>query len=459
MISKSVLQLYYIIYNKFCYSLMQINVLGLGYVGLTLALTLANVGFKIIGIDKDKEKIAKLQQGIPTLYEPQIEQLLKSVLLSGNISFAEDIQKIEEQVVYIISVGTPIDNQTQEPNLTNLKNVVKEVGESIKKDDMVIVRSTVPVKTARNIIKPELENISNLKCPSDFYLATAPERTLQGAALKELRQLSQIIGGINEESVEKAASIFNKTTKTIVKVSSLEAAELIKLLDNTYRDITISVGNMCGKICKELDLDAREVIESANYGYSRNKILLPGAGVGGGCLVKDPYLLIASLKGKLELELVKSSRRINDSMIDETIKLIKNGFKKVGREIENSKILILGFAFKGVPDTDDIRFSPTLPIVDFLKEQKSMLFGFDPVVPSKTIKELGVKGVPDFETGEYDCVIIMNNNPKFRNIDFKKIEDKTKMPILVIDGWYLYDKKYLDTIGIKYFPIGSKQDD
>jgi UDP-N-acetyl-D-mannosaminuronic acid dehydrogenase len=438
---------------------MQINVLGLGYVGLTLALTLANVGFKIIGIDKDKEKIAKLQQGIPTLYEPQIEQLLKSVLLSGNISFAEDIQKIEEQVVYIISVGTPIDNQTQEPNLTNLKNVVKEVGESIKKDDMVIVRSTVPVKTARNIIKPELENISNLKCPSDFYLATAPERTLQGAALKELRQLSQIIGGINEESVEKAASIFNKTTKTIVKVSSLEAAELIKLLDNTYRDITISVGNMCGKICKELDLDAREVIESANYGYSRNKILLPGAGVGGGCLVKDPYLLIASLKGKLELELVKSSRRINDSMIDETIKLIKNGFKKVGREIENSKILILGFAFKGVPDTDDIRFSPTLPIVDFLKEQKSMLFGFDPVVPSKTIKELGVKGVPDFETGEYDCVIIMNNNPKFRNIDFKKIEDKTKMPILVIDGWYLYDKKYLDTIGIKYFPIGSKQDD
>jgi UDP-N-acetyl-D-mannosaminuronic acid dehydrogenase len=438
---------------------MQINVLGLGYVGLTLALTLANVGFKIIGIDKDKEKIAKLQQGIPTLYEPQIEQLLKSVLLSGNISFAEDIQKIEEQVVYIISVGTPIDNQTQEPNLTNLKNVVKEVGESIKKDDMVIVRSTVPVKTARNIIKPELENISNLKCPSDFYLATAPERTLQGAALKELRQLSQIIGGINEESVEKAASIFNKTTKTIVKVSSLEAAELIKLLDNTYRDITISVGNMCGKICKELDLDAREVIESANYGYSRNKILFPGAGVGGGCLVKDPYLLIASLKGKLELELVKSSRRINDSMIDETIKLIKNGFKKVGREIENSKILILGFAFKGVPDTDDIRFSPTLPIVDFLKEQKSMLFGFDPVVPSKTIKELGVKGVPDFETGEYDCVIIMNNNPKFRNIDFKKIEDKTKMPILVIDGWYLYDKKYLDTIGIKYFPIGSKQDD
>ena len=438
---------------------MQINVLGLGYVGLTLALTLANVGFKIIGIDKDKEKIAKLQQGIPTLYEPQIEQLLKSVLLSGNISFAEDIQKIEEQVVYIISVGTPIDNQTQEPNLTNLKNVVKEVGESIKKDDMVIVRSTVPVKTARNIIKPELENISNLKCPSDFYLATAPERTLQGAALKELRQLSQIIGGINEESVEKAASIFNKTTKTIVKVSSLEAAELIKLLDNTYRDITISVGNMCGKICKELDLDAREVIESANYGYSRNKILLPGAGVGGGCLVKDPYLLIASLKGKLELELVKSSRRINDSMIDETIKLIKNGFKKVGREIENSKILILGFAFKGVPDTDDIRFSPTLPIVDFLKEQKSMLFGFDPVVPSKTIKELGVKGVPDFETGEYDCVIIMNNNPKFRNIDFKKIEDKTKMPILVIDGWHLYDKKYLDTIGIKYFPIGSKQDD
>lgn len=449
-----------ILYTRnFFYNLMQINVLGLGYVGLTLALTLASVGFKIVGIDKDKDKVTSLQNGVPTLYEPQIEQLLKSGLSSGNISFVEDIQKTEEQVVYIISVGTPIDNQTQEPNLTNLKNVVKEVGKSIKKGDMVIVRSTVPVKTARNIIKPELENISNLKCPSDFYLATAPERTLQGAALKELRQLSQIIGGVNEESVEKAAAIFNKTTKTIVKVSSLEAAELIKLLDNTYRDITISVGNMCGKICKELDLDAREVIESANYGYSRNKILFPGAGVGGGCLVKDPYLLIASLKGKLELELVKSSRRLNDSMIGETIKLIENGFEKVGKQIEGSKILILGFAFKGFPDTDDIRFSPTLPIVDFLKEQKGRLFGFDPVVPSKSIEGLGVKSVPDVETGEFDCVIIMNNNPKFRNIDFKKIENKTKLPILVIDGWYLYDKKYLDTIGIKYFSIGSKQDE
>ena len=201
-----------ILYTRnFFYNLMQINVLGLGYVGLTLALTLASVGFKIVGIDKDKDKVTSLQNGVPTLYEPQIEQLLKSGLSSGNISFVEDIQKTEEQVVYIISVGTPIDNQTQEPNLTNLKNVVKEVGKSIKKGDMVIVRSTVPVKTARNIIKPELENISNLKCPSDFYLATAPERTLQGAALKELRQLSQIIGGVNEESVEKAAAISSKS--------------------------------------------------------------------------------------------------------------------------------------------------------------------------------------------------------------------------------------------------------
>ncbi len=433
---------------------MIINVIGLGYVGLTLALTLADVGFKVKGIEKDSKKIEMLKQGKSPLYEEQIEQLLKSTIKSQNITFSDKIENSDNST-YIIAVGTPIDNNTHEPILDNLKNVATEVGKNLKKDELVILRSTVPISTTRNIVKPILEKESGLSVSSDFSLAFAPERTLQGKALKELRELSQIIGGIDQKSVEKASEIFNKLTRTIVRVSSLEAAELIKLLDNTYRDITISIGNLVGKICEKTNLDSREVIESANYGYTRNKILFPGAGVGGGCLVKDPYLLISSLGDKLNLDLVKNSRKINDSMIEDTIKLINRVFGD-SRNISESRVLVLGFAFKGTPDTDDIRYSPTLPIIEYLQKNKVKIFGYDPNVPKETINGLGVEYVPEiYNKIDYDCIIIMNNNPKFRDINFEKIQEKLDKKLIVIDGWYMYDRKYLKNLGIEYFALGS----
>jgi nucleotide sugar dehydrogenase len=341
--------------------------------------------------------------------------------------------------------------------LDNYKNAATEIAKKIKKDDLIIQRSTVPVGTARNTLKKILEENSNLKASVDFQLSCAPERTLQGNALKELRELSQIIGGIDERSVKKTSSIFNKITHTIVKVSSLEAAELIKLFDNTYRDITISIANLYGKICQKLNLDAKEVIEAANYGYSRNKILFPGPGVGGGCLVKDPYLLLSSLQ-QTNLDLIKKSREINDSMITDTINLIKSSFEKTSKIIKNSKIFVLGFAFKGTPATDDIRFSPTLPIVDFLKKEGAIIYGYDGVVKPEDIKGLGVERISQiYEKKNYDCIILMNNNQEFRGIDFKKLNEGSK-PLLIIDGWYMYDSKILDRLGIKYFALGAKNE-
>jgi UDP-N-acetyl-D-mannosaminuronic acid dehydrogenase len=425
--------------------------MGLGYVGLTLALILANFGFKIIGIDKDITKIQSLKNGNPTIYEEQIEQYLNSALSSNNIQFEEQLSTNHEKNTFIISVGTPI-NENHVPQLENLKNVAIEVGKNLKKNDLVILRSTVPVGTTRNFVKPLLEKESGLNAPKDFHLVFAPERTLQGKALKELTELSQIIGGLDDVSVESAASIFNKTTRTIVRVSNLESAEMIKLLDNTYRDITISIGNLFGKICDKKNLDAKEIIEAANYGYSRNKILFPGAGVGGGCLVKDPYLLLDSLKNDEHLsKLVLDSRIINDSMIEDTKHLIDTSFKKTDRTIANSKILILGFAFKGFPNTDDIRFSPSIPIVNYVREKGADLYGFDPVVSSKTIESLGIQSTNDIYEQKYDCVIILNNNPKFKNLDFDKLR---KEKLTIIDGWYMYDVKTLSKLGINYFALG-----
>jgi len=259
--------------------------------------------------------------------------------------------------------------------------------------------------------------------------------------------------------VEKTSLIFNKITKTIVKVSSLETAELIKLLDNAYRDITISIGNLCGKICESLNLDSHEVIEAANYGYSRNNILFPGAGVGGGCLMKDSYLLLSSLTDLKELDLVRTARKINDSMIQETINLIESSYTKISRNVSKSNILVLGFAFKGFPYTDDIRFSPTLPIIEYLKKSGANIYGFDSFVSAENILKLGIKHVSDIYGKEkFDTIIIMNNNPKFKNLNFKKLIDKSLSPLLVIDGWYMYNSNNMNKLGIKYFALGSKNE-
>ena len=409
----------------------------------------------MVGIDSDTKKIEKLKAGYPTMYEQQLDHFLKSTLAARSISFQNEVSDSESDV-YMICVGTPIDNNTRKPKLDNIKNATMEVSKALKKNDHVIIRSTVPVGTGRNIIKKILESESGLKTPEDFLLASAPERTLQGLALHELRQLPQIVAGIDQYSLEKTASIFNSITKTVVRVSSLEAAELIKLLDNTYRDITISIGNLCGKICHKLNLDSREVIEAANFGYSRNKILFPGAGVGGGCLVKDPYLLIESVGKDVDLNLIKTCRMINDSMTDDMNKLIKIGFEKLSRKIEGSKILVLGFAFKGYPETDDIRYSPSLLIVEFLKKAGAKLYGYDTVVPATSIQNLGVEYVSDLYGKNYDCIVIMNNNPKFKNLDFKKFKKESNQSLLVIDGWYLYNSKSLKSLGIEYFALGSK---
>jgi len=429
--------------------------MGLGYVGLTLALTLSKIGFQVIGIDKDREKIDSLRSGKTILFEKNIEDVLQSVISSNKITFDEKISRDEDKTVFMVCVSTPIDNHTHQPILDNLESVTKEIGKKIKKDEMVILRSTVPIGITRNFVLPLLEKESGLKCQDDFHLVFAPERTLQGNALEELRTLPQIIGGIDTKSADLASDLFNKITKKIVRVSSLEASEIIKLFDNTYRDTTIAIGNLFGKICDSKNLDSREVIKAANNGYERNKILFPGAGVGGGCLVKDPYLLLASLDPSVDPTLISSTREINDSMINDTKNLIETSFEKTGRKIEDSKILILGFAFKGFPATDDIRFSPTLPIVDFLKNNNAKLFGYDPNVKEESINKLDVSTVSNMFDENIDCVIIMNNNPRFKDIDFSQFKTNSSKPLLVIDGWYMYNSDMINNID--YYALGSNK--
>lgn len=268
--------------NKIC-------VMGMGYVGLTLSVVLSEVGYEVYGIDINKDVIDELRKGKPHLFEKNLKVRLQQQTRNNNIQFFTEAPDIYYGTI-IISVGTPLRKENKEPDLSFLHQVINDVSHLIQKGTLVCMRSTIPVGCARSDILPVFEKISGLKVGDDFYLASTPERTVEGNALKELRENSQIVGGITESCTEKAANLFLKLTSTVVTVSSAEVAEFSKIIDNTYRDVKFSFSNQLALISEKLGLDIHEVINAANVHYPRNNIPVPSPGVGGACLSKDPHI-------------------------------------------------------------------------------------------------------------------------------------------------------------------------
>lgn len=431
---------------------MKVCVVGLGYVGLTLALVLADCGIKVIGIDSNKEIVTKLRSGKPTISEKDVGSLL-SKHKEENFIVSSEIDETDFEV-FVISVGTPLNEQNS-PILDYLINSCDEIGKRLKTNQLVIVRSTVPVGATRNVIIPILEEKSGLKAGSDFEVVFAPERTAEGVAISELRSNPQIIGGLSEKSIKQAEKLFEKMTKTIIPLSSLEAAEMIKLIDNSYRDVRFAYANEIALICETLKLDARECIRKANFGYSRNSIPEPSPGVGGPCLSKDPHILVhVSKQFGFEPNLIMHSRWLNEFVPSHLASKIDKKITAAGKNKKNLKILIIGFAFKGEPETDDTRNSSTIILLKELKKQYSMIYGYDPVVKMEEIERLGA--IPTtIKEGFHnaDCVIIMNNHKSYTKLDMKNLIKSTSKPLIFVDCWSMF-KEIQKEGGIVYTGIG-----
>ncbi len=431
----------------------RVSIVGLGFVGLTLALTLADEGFEVFGIEKEENIRKKLENKMPPFYEPGLESLL-DYHLNKNFKIFDKISLDCE--VYIISVGTPLSKEG-EPDLSHLEEATKEVGKNLKYGDLVILRSTVPVGTCRNFVIPILEKESNLKCGKDFYLSFAPERTIEGKALQELRTLPQVIGGYDQNSLDLTANLFLELTPSIVSLDSLEEAEFVKLLNNTFRDTIFSFANEFSLICEKFNLNATKIIMAANEGYPRDRIPVPSPGVGGYCLTKDPYFYIKIAKDIKEmLSLPEIGRKINEKIPKVIFEKISKTLKNSGKEISNSKIFIIGFAFKGEPETSDVRESTTLDLLEFFKNETKNIYGYDPVVPKEDIESLGVK-FSNIEKGfkDADVVIIMNNHGSYKNIDIYKTLSSMKKPGIFCDYWYTFPSKTIKQIeGITYIGPG-----
>jgi len=432
---------------------MKVCILGLGHVGLTLSLALAKHGVEVFGVDSNKQIVSNLQSLNSSICEQNVNTLLKKHLES-NFFVSEKIPD-ENFDVYILCVGTPIDKNNS-PVIEDVKKSSELIGLNLKKAQLVIIRSTVPVGTTRSVIIPILEQKSGLESGKDFDVAYASERTIEGKAISEIETIPQIIGGISEKSINLASDFFKNLTPLVVPVSSLEAAEMIKLIDNTYRDVHFAYANEIAMACEMLNLDAVECISKANYEYPRNNIPMPSPGVGGPCIGKDSYILahVAEQFG-YKPNLITHSRQLNEFipvyLATKIVKMLENEKK----DFANTKIFIIGFAFKGNPETDDTRNSSTLILLNELKKRVSSIYGFDPVVKESEIKKMGA--VPtSIEKGfeNADCVVIMNNHKSYLSLALKKLFTTVRKPCLFVDSWYMF-KEIANEKDIIYTGIGT----
>jgi UDP-N-acetyl-D-mannosaminuronic acid dehydrogenase len=437
----------------------KIAVLGLGFVGLTLAVVLADAGFQVTGVEEQVGVIQSLQKGVPHFYESGLANQLR-FLVGKQLQLSAKLDD-QDNDVYIVSVGTPVDDNHQ-PVLAHVEKASRSIGNVLKAGDIVILRSTVPVGTTRKYCIPWLEEESGLLAGKDFSLIFAPERTMAGKAIRELHTLPQIIGSLDAQGAEIAAAIFREITPTIIMLDSLEAAEMVKLVNNTFRDTIFSFANEIALVCEKYNLDAFKIIAAANEGYPRDPVPLPSPGVGGVCLKKDPYLLQSTaVASGVKPRILGNSRLVNEYMPYHVYQKFVSFCQATNRQQEQTRVFVVGFAFKGWPETSDMRDSSTLELIKYLQQGGMKVFGYDPVVEVEALQAIpGVTpcGVEDGFAGA-DCVFVMNNHPSYEDWNLHLLLGSMNKPALFFDGWHLFRADdALRVEGISYSSLSQDHD-
>ena len=365
--------------------------------------------------------------------------------------------KLEKSDVYIITVGTPIKNN-KKPDLSILEKSVIDICPYLKRDDLIILRSTVSIGSTRNIVSKLIEKKTNFKFGKDIFLAFCPERTIEGKAMEELKKLPQIVGGYCKKSSEIAKRIFGEYNYTVIEVENLEAAELCKLIDNTYRDTVFAYSNQISKLTEKLNLNLVEIIDKVNLAYERNVIPKPSPGVGGPCLSKDPYIIYDNFlkNGITSNNLILNSRKLNERMVKDIFFRIKNNLFKLKKK-KTAKIFISGFTFKGYPETTDIRGSTTVDLLKYLKKSKfTNIWGHDFKLSASEIGKLGVK-YTSIHNGfkNADAILIMNNNIRYQDLKLSSLIKSSKKPLFFYDSWQIYNPIEIKNIqGVVYGSVG-----
>lgn len=420
--------------------LEEVCIIGLGYVGLTLAVAMADAGYRVHGVETS-ERIRKcIKSGRAHFTENGLDAHLAKHVGEERLTCSDVLPAPGTASVYIVTVGTPLTPYGS-VNLRALDDVATGVAAVLQDGDAVILRSTVKTGTCRSLVKAKLDAAGR-----EYCLAFCPERTLEGKALQELRSLPQVVGGVDDESVDRAAAIFSVFAPKIVRVASLEEAELTKLISNTHRDLMFAFANEIAGMCDAVGASATRVIRAAGEDYPRARIALPGP-VGGPCLEKDPHILAEGLREAAYTPYLSlTGRRLNEELPKNSMQQVAGLFEKlnVSRLGRGNKISILGLAFKGRPETNDLRGTMAGPIINAARARWPQVeyCGFDPVVDPAELRQFGLHACGTLEEAfdNASLILIQNNHEKFARMDLARLMARMAIPGVVYDYWNLFDE-------------------
>jgi UDP-N-acetyl-D-mannosaminuronic acid dehydrogenase len=425
---------------------LYLTVVGSGQVGLPTAALFANADFMVTAIDVKPTVVKAVNDGVSPIDEPGLQRLVSQNVQKGKLKAVLnfDVAFNKEDAV-IFCVQTPIYAR-KKPNLSFLMRALRNVVKNMKKQAIIVICSTVPPGTMREKIKPLLESLSGLHADTDFYLAYVPERVTPGKALQEFVESPRLVGGIGPNSTKITAELFRTVCKKIIETDAT-TAEIAKTAENTFRDVNIAFANQLALICEQYDADVTKVIKLANT-HPRVNVHTPGPGVGGPCLTKDPYLLIHQFKAKDDI--IKTARKINDSMPVHIVKLTLKALKNSGKDLKNSKISILGTAYKA--NITDSRFSPSEQIIQKLKELGAETIAYDPQCKNT----FGAKRATSLLEGirDTDCLIIATDHTEFKNLNLNEIKQLMNDKPAIVDGRRIINPTETEKHGFIYYGIG-----
>lgn len=402
-----------------------VGVIGLGYVGLPLAVEKAKAGYKTIGFDIQSEKVKMVNEGhnyIGDVVDSDLKELVKSGMLSAtsDFSFIKDVDFIA------ICVPTPLDAY-QQPDISYVKNSSVEISKYLKRGTVVVLESTTYPGTTEELIMPILEDGSGLKCGKDFYLAFSPERVDPGNLIYKTKNTPKVVGGVGIDATEVAATMYRHVLKSdVCEVSSPKVAEMEKILENTYRNINIGLANEMAIICEKMGINVWEVIDAAKtkpYGF---QAFYPGPGLGGHCIPLDPYYLTWKAREyDYHTKLIETAGEINNYMPQYVIERSSRILNKYKKALNGSKILILGVAYK--QDIDDYRESPALKVIENFEKEGSIVDYYDPHIFEYKYKgniKQGLKKINEYILGEYDLVVVTTMHT---NVDYSMVQKYSKV--------------------------------
>lgn len=421
---------------------IKVAVIGLGYVGLPLALMLDERGYHVVGIDVDDKKIAQINQKVAPFADKEMAKKLKT----GNISATNDYAAMNDAAIAVICVPTPVDHFKQ-PDLGPVKSVAENIAKHLTKGQLIILESTVNPGVSEQIVVPILEKTSGLKAGIDFDFSHCPERVNPGDKIWTVDKIPRVVGSLTKTGLNASAAFYRSFLGGSVKLmKSVKEAEAVKIVENTFRDINIAFVNELAMSFSRLGIDLVNVLDGAATKPFAFMAHAPGVGVGGHCIPVDPYYLISyAEENGFHHQLLSLARRINEKMPKFTAELAIKSLQEAKIPVQGAKVAVLGLAYK--PDVDDDRESPSFKLIESLRSFGLNVVSYDPFIPGKS----SAGSISDAVSGA-SAIVIATAHTEFKNMEPDDL--KRGGARIVVDGRNCLSKEKYEAQGFRYVGIG-----